>query len=360
MADKTITVHRSIDEIGDGQWNNVVDHADRGSVFHRAGWLRAVEEGLGRPARHLVVENGGNPVGVFPNFLVDIDLPEFVPHSLDGLVSKRVTSIEPGFGGPLFVGSEQSNFEFAFEHVDRLFADIDAVNHRVKPATADFVRYSEPLADYGYRPTVTSCRFVVDLSRGWDAIESGMNGSKRSNLRKARENSATVERESLGESSLEQFYGTYRKTMERVDGTLYPFEFFRKLGEQLPERTKLFTVEVDGTFAGGQLYLLDEERSTMYEFFRGIDDRFFDYYPSELLAESAMKWGINRGYDEYDLGSTSPDFTDGSFNYKAELGAEPRPIVTWERGCSAVQWPLYRLGRWYLRTRTGSKSGTKI
>ncbi|WP_435181736.1 GNAT family N-acetyltransferase [Halorussus sp. AFM4] len=355
MSEKTVRIHRSIDDVNENQWNTLVEQSERGSVFHRTGWLRAVERGLGRPARHLVVEKDGNPISVFPNFLVDVGVPDVVPVLSDGLGLKRLASTDPGFGGPLFVGDEESNFEVAFEHAERLLSATDAVHHLLKPSGADFARYTTYLADRGYRPTVRSCRFVIDLRQGWDAVEEGMARSKRSNLDSARDSPLTVENPPLDESVLSSFYDAYRAAMDRVDGTTYPFGFFESLATDLADRVEVFVARLDGEFAGAQLYLLDDERSTVREFFRAIDADYFEHNPTELLGEAAMKWAIDREYDEYDLGSTTPDFTDGSFTYKDELGAEIRPVLLWERGGSAVRWHAYRAGRWLLRNRDGRK-----
>lgn len=353
MSKKEIRIYDSINDLNENQWNDVVNQSELGSVFHRAGWLRAVEEGLGRTARHLVIEKGGNPVALLPNFVEEVDLPSSVPSVVNRFGAKRLTSVEPGFGGPLFMGSERSNFELMFDHIDRLFEGDDLINHRVKTASDEFVRYSRPFAQYGYQLESGICRLLVDLDQGWEAIEANMNKSKRSNLSDARENPATVYERSLDGAALEEFYDTYREAMDRVGGTTYPFAFFERLGEEFAEHVELFTVEIDGEFAGGQLYLLDEGQSTIHCFFQAVDEAFFEYYPSELLDEYGMKWAIERGYGEYDLGSSPPDFTDGSFKYKNELGAYPRPVLSWEKGCSPIKWPMYRLGRWYLKNRDG-------
>ncbi len=353
---KQAHVRQSISEVNEGAWNNVVEQSEGGSVFHRTGWLRAVEEGLGRPARHLVVEKSGNPISVFPNFLVDISVPDIGPVPFDGLGLRRLTSLKPGFGGPVFVGDEQTNFEVTFDNAKRLFAETDAMSHLLKPSSSNFARYASQLADRGYRSEVRSCRFVIDLRQGWDEIKSNMHRSKRSNLKRASENSATVEDRQLDDVALEEFYNTYTSAMDRVDGIQYPFRFFEVLQRELADRIKLFTVTADGEFAGGQLYLLDDESSTMHEFFRGLDAEYFEYNPSELISERAIKWAIEHGYDEYDLGSTAADFTSGSFTYKEELGGELRPIIVWERGDSTPQWHIYRAGRWFVRNQDRIKA----
>lgn len=353
MSKKEIQIYDSIDDINENQWNDVVTQSELGSVFHRAGWLRAVEQGLGRSASHLVLEKSGNPIALLPNFVEDVDLPSAVSSVVDRFGAKRLTSIEPGFGGPLFMGSERSNFELMFDHVDRLFDDDDLINHRVKVPSDEFMRYSRPFSEYGYRLSAGVCRLVIDLGKGWESIEADMNKSKRRSLNKARENAATVNERSLDGATLDRFYDTYRAAMERVGGETYPYAFFERLGEEFVDNLELFTVEVDGEFAGGQLYLLDEDRSTVHCFFQAVDEEFFEYHPSELLDEYGMKWAIERDYAEYDLGSSPPDFTDGSFKYKNELGARPRPILSWEKGYSSIKWPMYRLGRWYLKNRDG-------
>lgn len=350
MSEKSLNVYRSIDELNENQWNNVVKQSGRGSVFHRAGWLRAVEQGIGLPARHLVLEKNGSPLGLLPNFLVDIDLPSGVPAPFDQLEPKRLVSLTPGFGGPLFVGDERERFELLFGNVGRVFPD-GIVYHRVKTVDNDFMRYGSRFARHGYDPETTTCRFTLDLEKGWEKIEENMARSKRAHLSEARENEATVEDRELTRDAMREFYETYRKAMDRVGGTAYPFEFFDLLREELEDRIKLLTVAVDGEMAGGRLYLLDKERSVLRSFFQGLDSDYFGYQPSELLEEYAIKWGIERGYETYDLGSTSPDFDDGAFKYKDEIGASPSPIVAWERGTSRIQWPAYRLGRRLMRRR---------
>lgn len=352
MSKKTLRVCGSIDEVNENQWNNVVRQSDRGSVFHRAGWLRAVEESLDREPRHLLVEKNGNPMGILPNFVTDIDLPLPFVDCLNGFATRRAISIEPGFGGPVVLGDERTNFDLLFENVDRLLADHDVVYHRVNTVDADFMRYARRFAEHGYQPETTSCRFVIDLTRGWDAIEADMHKSKRSNLEAAQDNPATVRNPSFDRDALADFYAKYEQAMERVDGVVYPYSFFEELQDHLGDRIELFTVEVEGEYAGGCLRLLDDERSALRSLFKGLDSNFFEYYPSELLDTYAMKWGIEHGYDEYDLGSTRADFDDGVFRYKDELGAEIRPILSWEKGCSTVRWPAYRFGRQFVRSRS--------
>lgn len=352
MSEKKLRIYESIDDVNEGQWNNTVKQSGRGSVFHRTGWLKAVEDGLGLDARHLVLEKKGHPMAVVPNFVGEIDLPVDVPDALNGLRAKRLVSVKPGFGGPLVMGSERENFDLLFENAGALFSERNLLYHRMEIADDEFMRYASHFARHGYRPETTSCLFTIDLTKGWDAIESEMKGSKRSNIEDARNSPATVREPEFDRSVLDDFYEEYEAAMERVGGIVHPFEFFDVLREELADRIKLFTVDVNGEFAGGRLYLVDEERSAIRSFFQGLDSDFFEHHPSELLDEHAIRWGIENGYEEYGLGSTSGDFSDGAFKYKSELGARPRPILGWEKGYSLLGWPAYQYGRQFYRSRS--------
>jgi lipid II:glycine glycyltransferase (peptidoglycan interpeptide bridge formation enzyme) len=65
--------------------------------------------------------------------------------------------------------------------------------------------------------------------------------------------------------------------------------------------------------------LLEDNRSTIHEFFWGLDTEFPEYNPTELVYDRAMKWAIEHGYDEYNLGINRPDFNAGLSVFKDEL-----------------------------------------
>ena len=93
MTDLSVTRQESIDDRHENQWNTLVNQSDLGPVFHRSGWLRAVERSLDRRVVHLVGRKGSNPVAILPNVRVSIDLsdsstqPDHVP--TDALVTRR-------------------------------------------------------------------------------------------------------------------------------------------------------------------------------------------------------------------------------------------------------------------------------
>ena len=349
MSDATVSVHETIDDLNANQWNNVVHGSKLGSVFHRYEWLRAIERGLGRPARHVVVAKKGNPVALFPNFLDPIDLPvDSVPavgSVADRLGLRRLVSIAPGFGGPLVTSSEREYLPVVFEALAEACGS-EATYHAVKTDSVGYTRYGKFLAGEGYDARLLNCRFVLDLDAAFDDLVDGMDKSRRRALRRAREQDYEVESTPMTEAVAADVYPAYRKNMERIGGGIHPRSFFERLAAEMTDRLRVFTARVDGETVGRYVHVLDDERSAIQYFFSAIpDEGDLERSPSELLHGGAIEWAIDEGYSRYDFGATGADFTDGVFRYKQQYGGRIVPAVTWQKGYAPLKWNAFRLGR---------------
>lgn len=78
--------------------------------------------------------------------------------------------------------------------------------------------------------------------------------------------------------------------------------------------------------------------------FPAYDPDRFEQYATEAVYRTALRWGIDNGYRDCDLGETTPHFADGTFSFKTDMGAEPIPTLRWERIGSLVGRAVYRLG----------------
>ncbi|WP_123535489.1 GNAT family N-acetyltransferase [Halosimplex salinum] len=378
MTDLELTVHETIDAVDENQWNTLVRQSDLGSVFHRHGWLRAVERGLDRRAVHFVVRKGSNPVAVLPNFWVPVDAPDLsaiverfdapalvdrLPtgavgslstvadapvdasaDALDSLPVERICSTAPGFGGPVVLADETDCLDMLFDALDDALSE-STLCHVVKAKEPAYMRYGKFLAGRGYSPTLLDCRFVLDVDRRFEDVLDGMDKERRKAVCDAREQDYDVTERSLAET-LDETYERYRRDMDRASGDAYPRSFFAALAADCPERTRVFSLAVDGVEAGQYVYLLDDEQSAVHYFFSAIgDDSNYEYNPTELLHSHVVEWARERGYDDYDFGSTGSTFRDGTFKYKEKYGARVVPTLRWERGGSPVLWNAYRVVR---------------
>lgn len=342
MTDLDVTVHRGVDELNERRWNTTVEQSGLGSCFQRTEWLAVLEAGLGLQPRHVTVERDGNLVGVCPNFVAGLRLPETARIPGRERVSE-VASTKPGFGGPVIAAEERDALEAMADAVDDL-AGPGVVSHYLRTGDTGYLRYAQALDVLGYEPYVLNCRFVVDLSKGKDDIVADMDKDRRYNLRKARENDPDVREVALEGEAVGTFHERYEQVMERVGGRSYPRSFFDALAEHFGDRVLLLAAAVDGTTVGRHLYLRDDERSSLHHLFAAVLEEHFEYYPSEILHDHALDRALEAGYDTYDFGETGAHFEDGLFRYKEQYGGRLVPTITWERGLSPL-WPVYERGR---------------
>lgn len=350
MAERSVHVYDSIDEVDANQWNNLVRQAELGSVFHRAEWLRLVETTLGHQPRHVVVEKGNNPVAAFPNFREPIHVPGW--HDLaTSIPAQELNSTSPGYGGPVITGDESACLELLFDGIEDA-GDVQTLYHRVRTNNLNYTRYGKEFAKRGYRSLAVNCRFRISLSRSWEEIRADMDADHRRRLRAMDDRDVEVRDEPIDASTLEATYDAYLRNIERAGGVPYPYAFFEGLFDLLSDRVKVFTAVVDGREVGRYLYLLDDERAALHYYFAAIgDEEFFEDNPSQLLHAHAIQWGQENGYQYYDFGGTGADFKDGVFRHKEGYGGEVVPTVQWQKGLSRVGWPVFKAARSLYRKR---------
>lgn len=333
----------TIETVNRNQWNHVVEQSAQGSVFHRYEWLNAIEQGTALPVKHVVVYKKNNPVGIFPNVVTRLGNTPF----------QRLKSIEPGFGGPLVSTDESAVLERLFDEIDAICGR-ELITHLFQPLDPETVRYQSAFTAEGYRPTVGSCRFVIDLQKGWETIIEEMGSSRRRAIRNGHEPGTEVIDRELTRQTIDQFYHKYCAVIDRLEETPYPRHFFVALLE-MSDRIKIFSLSVDGEQRGMLFYLLDDEQSSVHYFFSGVTESDFEYNASELLHERAIKWAIENGYETYDFGATRADHSHGLFTFKEQFGGAVVPIVSWEKGHSRALWGLFRAGRQAYQRYTASE-----
>ncbi len=322
----------TVAEANRNQWNNVVENAALGCVFHRYEWLRAVEAGTDHDAKHLLVTKKGNPIACFPNFVTRVGQLE------------RLSSIRPGYGGPITMTDENESLELLLDGVGECCRGTILYNE-LRTYDQNYVRYHDLLDERGYQPTILSCRFTLDLSDGWEPVFEGMDSERRRGIRRGHEeNDIEVIEEPITETACLQFYEDYETVAERVGQPTHPRSFFREL-PRVADRLVLFTLRVDGEDRGQYMYICDDEQSTLQHLFTAVTEDHFEYRAPELLHEHAIRWGIDEGYETYELRGSPPDFRNGVFRFKEYFGAETIPLIVYERGRPAPALTALNVGR---------------
>ncbi|MFC6990776.1 GNAT family N-acetyltransferase [Haladaptatus sp. GCM10025707] len=342
---KGVAILRSIDEVNENQWNNLVTHADQGTLFHRHEWLAAIENGLDYEPRHVVVRKDTNPVAIMPNFVSALAVPNDVANLLaSSLEISVMKSGGIGYGGPIITNNERENIDLLFDALEAT-TEPQILYHLISTADLGQIRYGQYLRSRGYEPKSNVATFFIDLSAGWEDILAGMDKSRRKDIRRSHEQDYHVEITPIG-SDMCRTYDMYEKNTRRVGGNLIPFSFFETLRDYVPDRVRVFTATVDGEIVGRYVYLLDTEKSILHHWFSAIPEReCYDHYPSELMHTRAIKWGIEQGFKEYSFGAAGSHFDNSVFRFKTQYGAKAVPVLRWERGTNPLVWPLFKFGR---------------
>ena len=327
-------VYDSISGINKNQWNSLVEHSKLGSFFHRYEWLESIENGIGLKAKHIVLLKNDNPISIFPNFIICIKKTPF----------KRLSSINPGFGGPVITSHEKEASNLMLKNISKICRG-SIISHYISTLSFGYVRYGQYFEKEGYQPNLGSCRFIIDLNKNYEDIKSSMGKGKRWALNKISKKDIDIRDENICDETLKNFYEIYKKAMKRVGGNTCPFQFFISLENSASERIKIFTAVVEEKEVGKHLYILDREQSSLHHFFSAIDEPNFKYYPSELIHEYAIKWGIENNYKIYDFGGTDAKFDNGLFKFKEDFGGQVVPTLSWEKGYSKLGWSLFKIGR---------------
>ncbi|ELY42099.1 GNAT family N-acetyltransferase [Natronorubrum sulfidifaciens] len=329
-----VTTIETIEDVDRNQWNHVVDHAAVSSVYHRHGWLRAIEFGTDYEPRHILVLKKNNPIAIFPNFLVEDDR----------FLVSHLTSIEQGSGGPIATTEEERAIQLLLDEVEDV-CDATVLSNQIQTRGQRYARYHGLFEENGYRQKLADCDFELDITREWETILSEMDSSRRRAIKQGHDNEFEIIDKAITAETMSTFYEGFQSVMKRVGGDIPPRQFFLEL-VNFSDQIKIFALHADGTERGSILLLLDDEQEIVHYQESAVEQAHFEYNASELLHEHAIKWGQENGYRTYDFGGTELDFRDGLYQFKAKFGARPVPALIWERGCSTPLWPVYRAGRY--------------
>ena len=195
MTNLKVEVYDSISEIKKNQWNNVVESSKLGSFFHRYEWLKAVEDGIGLKAKHIQVLKNANPVAIFPNFITNIETTPF----------KRLSSGDPGFGGPIIISEEKQVLNLLVKHVSKICTG-KIISHYISALSSDYLRYGIFFEKNGYRAYFGDCRFIIDLDKPLEKIKSQMDSAKRRVLKKISPDEYIITDENITDDNLKVFY----------------------------------------------------------------------------------------------------------------------------------------------------------
>ena len=280
----------------------VMSHAE-GEVFHRSGWMRAINAVYGYDAYYIGARRGDALVGILP--LVDVRSP-LLGRSLIS------TAFSVG-GGPLF------------DDGDVLAALLDAA---AGLATSLGVQYTECRSNFAdahgwLAKSDLYAGFELPIPADEDANLKAIPRKRRAEVRKGLSLLEKGESTISDDNDVDVFYDLYARSVHGLGTPIFPKTFVSALAANLSAETEILTIRHHG-----------EPVVALLSFY--FKNKVMPYYVGALPAARAVRgfdlayWAVmrraaDRGIGVFDFGRSK--IGSGPYDYKKLWGAEPQPLT---------------------------------
>lgn len=291
-----------VDPIDDPAWDQLAQRSPEASPFHSPAWAAVLRDTYGFQPRYLVAFENSMPIAGIPLFrvgrrLVGLPFSDFCPP----------LSLAGPAGAELLEAAKRQ---------------VDGVAGAVLEIRGDATL---GLSSASFQQGERFIRHVIPLTLGVDEIERRMHDSARRAIRKARREGITV-RASTSLDDMKLFYRLNVMTRRKHRLIPQPWSFFRniQLHHMAAGRGWLLLANHGGRTIAGDL-LLSYKDKLVYKF-NASDPRFLGLRPNNLLLFTAIEFGVERGFSEFDLGRCEED-NEGLRRFKLLWASQELPLI---------------------------------
>ena len=290
-------------QVSPAEWDAYV-HAHAAAVcYHLHGWRGVFEGAFGHTTHYLAARRDGALAGVLP--LVEMR---------SRLFGRLLVSLPfVNYGGVL--ADDVDVERFLFERASDLAASRGLDHVELRHFTPHFT--DAPSRQH-------KVTMLLPLAPDPEAMWTVLDRKVRNQVRKAEKSGLT----SIvgGAELLDAFYPVFATNMRDLGTPVYSRRLFDEVFAAFPERTRLFavrTAEGRCVAAGVGLHFRDTVEMPWASSLR----EFRAASPNNLLYWEALKYAIGVGATTFDFGRSTPH--EGTYNFKAQWGAQPVPLC-WE------------------------------
>lgn len=277
----------------------VLDRLPAPRLAHAPEWAAVITNAYGHEPLYLSGEDEEGRPGILPAFVVRRPLFGTVVTSMPFLDS----------GGPC-----SSSPELALALVARLLAESRRLGARsVELRCAERL----PLA---FQPTESKVNLTLSLPADPDRLWSSLDGSVRSQVRKAQRSGLVVGVGGTGE--LSAFYSTFAARMRDLGSPVHARGFFHTLMESFGTRARIVLVRRDRTTVGALLALAFGDRLIVP--WAACLKEYFSLCPNMLLYWETLRLACVEGFRTFDFGRSTHD--SGTYRFKRQWGAVEEPL----------------------------------
>lgn len=274
----------------------------RGTVFHLAGWRRAVARAFGHAPRDLVASENGRIVGVLPlarcrKLLSGADLVS-VPYGV--------------YGGPI---GKTPEIERA------LIAEAVALGVREKVGRVELRCVQDPGVP-GLAPSELYATFVRDLPATVDEVMTRMPKRARAEVRKATLKHGLVMVE--GPHLVPDLARLFEESKQRLGSPGLPRAWFEALALELGPSCVCHAAVREGEVVAATMSFVFGDTICFY-YIGTTAEANRTYNATNFLTTRLQEWGVEKGLRRFDLSRSRVG--TGAYSFKENQGFTPTPLA---------------------------------
>jgi len=283
-----------------GEWNAFVNGHRESTNYHLYGWKQVIEQSFGHKTHYLAARTSDHRLcGILPLvFMKSLMFGRF-------LVSLPYFN----YGGLLTC------------HDDAASRLLDRTRRMIGESRADHVELRHLRSIEGELTTKShKVTMILDLADSVEHQWQSLDPKVRNQIRKAEKNGLKAISGHL--ELLDGFYDVFSRNMRDLGTPVYGKPFFRSILESFPDTTRIITITLAGQpVASG---LLTWFRGTLEVPWASSIRDFRELCPNNLLYWEAIRFAIDSDASRFDFGRSTPG--EGTFRFKKQWGAQPRPL----------------------------------
>lgn len=281
-----------------GRWDAFVDACPEATFFHRAGWKRVLEQGLGHRAPFLLAERDGDIEGVLP-----------LGHVSSWLFGRALVSSPFCAYGGVAASSTEARERLEAEacrRADALGVDHLELRHREQrhadwPARRDryvtFRQALDPDPDVNYHRIRRKQRAMIRKG-----IAAGL--------------------EARIESDIERFYGVFAESVRNLGTPVFPKRYFHELKAVFGDDCEVLTVwQGERVIAGVVSFYFRDE---VLPYHGGGIAEARSLYANDFMYWDVMRRAAEAGVRIFDYGRSKVG--TGSYDFKRHWDFTPEPL----------------------------------
>ena len=298
---------KELDNKSMSNWDAFVDTCPEATFFHRAGWKKAIEVGMGHRAHFLYAERNGVIEGVLPMGHVSSFLFGNALMSSPFCVYGGIAASSDMARAALHKAAEELALRLGVDYLEMRSMDV---------AEPELSSPQSSSQEWLLKELYVTFRKEIDADEEKNLLS--IPRKQRAVVRKGIKAGLTSEID----TGIHRFYDAYAERVRNLGTPVFPKRFFSVLRDVFGEACEILTVVKDGRTISSVMsfYFRDE----VLPYYGGGTSEARAVKGNDFMYWELMRRSGERGIRVFDYGRSK--IGTGSYSFKKNWGFEPQPL----------------------------------